>query len=216
MPPRLQAVPWGSVLVGSAAGTLLLLVVAGATPAGTALLPLAVALLAGAAAFVLDEPAAAAVDATPTSLRARTAGRAPVALVPLGCGALALTVAGQRSAAVSIGGTVLVLAGCLLAGVAVSSGLRRRVAAPGETAAAVVGLTLIAATLFEPLSRWVVVLPLSPHAPWGPTAALWCAISIGSLAVLAWTTRDPLSRRGPSPGPGSTGDRAARRGRSTR
>jgi hypothetical protein len=194
----LRAAPWGVVLTGSAAGALLLVLSAGLPRLGAAtFVPLALALLAGSASFALDEPAAAAVDATPTSLRARTVRRVVVALVPLGAGALALLVVGRHAPEVSIPAVLMVLAGCVLVSVATASGLRRRVAAPGETAGAIVGLSIVAVWLFEPLSRWMAVLPTSSDAAWGRTALLWSVLGAGCLGALVWTTRDRIGARRP-------------------
>ncbi|HWH30454.1 MAG TPA: hypothetical protein VNU26_16140 [Mycobacteriales bacterium] len=195
MPAVLRAAPWGAVLGGTTAGALLLLVAAGAPRAGAAFVPLALALLAGAAAFVLDEPAAAAVDAAPRSLRSRTAVRAVVALVPFAVGSFGLLVAGQHAAHVWLPGTVALLAGCVLVAVAVSTALRRRLPAPGESAAAAVGLSIVALATFEPLSRWVSVMPTSSDAAWGRTAAVWSVVAVVCGGVAAAATRDPLAAR---------------------
>ena len=64
--------------------------------AATILLPTCFALLAGAAAFTLDEPASLVVDVTPTGAARRTTIRAVALLAPLAAGALVLLAAARR------------------------------------------------------------------------------------------------------------------------
>ena len=105
---ELRAVPWAPVAGGTALGLAALLLDGWVVPngPGSALLWFALAGFATAAAFVLDEPSAAAVDAVPVPRRTRTARRLLVGLLPV-AGWLGGTAALVRSGA----GPVLVGAG---------------------------------------------------------------------------------------------------------
>ena len=75
--PALSAVPWGPVAAGSALGIACVAVDRWLVPSGpgSAMLWFGLAGFASASAFVLDEAAAAVVDAVPRTLRWRTARR---------------------------------------------------------------------------------------------------------------------------------------------
>ena len=98
MPILLTALPWRPVATASIAALCLLSVVAIWPESGFADVGIKLALvcLAAAAAFVLDEPAAAAVDSAPRTLRARTAMRLVGMALPATIGAGGLLVIAAR------------------------------------------------------------------------------------------------------------------------
>jgi len=91
-----------------------------------ALLPISFALLAAAAAFLLDEPASAIVDVTPTGPGRRTAVQALALLVPLGVGAGLVLAFALRETRPSWPDVGLALAGNVLLGFAIACVARRR------------------------------------------------------------------------------------------
>ena len=201
----LRAVPWLAIAVVSGTG---LLLSAGAVAAadfwfGPLLVSFGLALFGAAAAFALDEPAAAVVDAVPQSLRHRTAVRAVALAVPFlaGVAALAALEAGGRP--VHIAWLLLHLAGCLVVGFACAAVGRRRSPTPGETAASAVGVSFMVLACFEPLARWVVVFPAPADDRSGRSALLWCGLLVASAVTIARATRDP-SPTDRIPWPGST------------
>jgi fluoride ion exporter CrcB/FEX len=153
--------------------------------------------LAAAASFLLDEPAAAAVDSVPLTLRSRTMMRLTGLVLPAASGAVGLLVTGDRLDSTPHGGlpysgVLLLLAGCLLLGVAAASFARRFISAPGDLVSGVVAGLLASVVVFNPVSRWVDVFPLSPQDRWPRAVALWAVICLLCLVSLARTTRDPL------------------------
>jgi hypothetical protein len=173
--------------------------------AATALLPICFALLAGAAAFALDEPASLVVDVTPTGPARRTAIRAAALLAPLAAGALVLLAAALRGQALPWAAAGLALAGSVLLGFAVACVLRTRTGEPGPVAGAVVVLVLMAPALVPHVARWVRTFPASDVG--GPSSdPLWwtvlavCAVAIavsaGGLRRPAWPGSGTRRHRG--------------------
>ncbi len=162
---------------------------------GQTLLPLSFALLAAAAAFLLDEPASEVVDVTPTGPGRRTAVRALALLVPLAVGAglvLALALRASYSSSVSSVSSpswpswpdvVLALAGNVLLGFALACVGRRRVGEPGAVAAAAALAVLIVPGLLPPLSRWVHTFPAAGGPSPGLPVAVWWWVVAGVCAV---------------------------------
>ena len=186
----LAAAPWRQVVWGSAGGALLLLLTLHEPSAP--LLALGLAGLAASAAFVFDEPAAAAVDAAPRGLLWRSARRAQLLTIPAAAGLGVLLVVGsRRDGGVSEGG-LLALGGLVALAAAVAAVARRTRPAPGEWAGSTVALVAVLLGLAEPFGRWVVLLP--DGAASGRAAAVWSALVVGSLGAVAWATRDPLAR----------------------
>ena len=162
-------------------------------PSGAVLFALGLALLGVASAFVLDEPAADAVDAVPATLRQRTLCRGLALAVPLAVGLAATWGRELRLAGTPGLGLVLEVTGCVALGVTVAAALRRRgMAAPGDLAAVCVGPALLVCALGEPVGRWVLVFPLADYSLWSRTVALWLLVLGGCVLVVAASTRDPL------------------------
>ena len=176
----------GLVLIGVAATWTTSVVAGGALVVG-------VANLAAATAYVLDEAAAEAVAATPTSLRARSGVRALVALAVLGLGTAGLGVLALRSGAGARLGIVLWMAGCVLVAVAAAASLRRRVAEPGEAVAGALLTVVVAVGILNPVARWVDVFPSERGDRWAGACLLWAVVGLICAAVLARATRDPLA-----------------------
>ncbi len=173
--------------------------------AATALLPICFALLAGAAAFALDEPASLVVDVTPTGPARRTAIRAVALLAPLTVGALVLLAAALRGQALPWAAVGLALAGSVLLGFAVACVLRTRTGEPGPVAGAAVVLVLMAPALVPHVAQWVRTFPAaggpSSDRLWWPLLAV-CAVAIavsaGGLRMPAWPGSGTRRHRGPS------------------
>ena len=170
-----------------------------------ALQGLSVALLAGAAAWCFDEPAAAVVDAAPRSLAWRTAVRSAGPLLLLGAWLLAV-----RRASESLFGHAgeVALQGVVAALAATAWATWRRSAGdpdPGTRLAVVVVPATLGWVLVRPLE---VTLPLFPYAAgggdagdWGTSLVLWAVVGVASAGLLAaalaelrwWGRVGPLS-----------------------
>lgn len=190
-----MGIPWRPVVTLTGAGLLLLAVAATWTTsavAGTTLM-LGVALLAAATAYVLDEAAAEAIAATPTSLRRRSLARLLVAVAVLTAGSLGVAVLALRSGVSARMGVVLWLVGCVLVTVAAAAALRRHVAEPGDAVGGGLLTVVVALAILNPLARWVDVFPSEPGQRWLGASVLWAVAGAASVVVLTRATRDPLA-----------------------
>jgi hypothetical protein len=162
-----------------------------------ALLPIAFALLAAAAAFLLDEPASEVVDVTPTGPAHRIAVRALALLVPLGVGTGLVLAFALRQPRPSWPAVTLTLAGNVLLGFAIACVARRRTGEPGPLAASAVMAALVVPGLLPPVARWVHTFPTATPDPHGlPATAYWWVIgAVCALAVAVSLTSWPLARR---------------------
>jgi hypothetical protein len=144
-----------------------------------------------AAAFVLDEPAAAAADAAPSSLRRRTAGRLAALALPCGVWAAGVAAVAVRAPGTAVGSLLVTGCGVLALTVAAAAVLRRRgVAEPGEAVAAAVGGLLLALLVFDP-----VAVPMPPEG-----SVAWAVAALaGGLVVAVASAERGRSRRPPSP-----------------
>jgi hypothetical protein len=163
-----------------------------------ALLPIAFALLAAAAAFLLDEPASEVVDVTPTRPAHRTAVRALALLVPLAVGSGLVLAFALGQTRPSWAALTLTLAGNVLLGFAIACVARRRTGEPGPLAAAAVVAVLVVPGLL-PVSRCVHTFPAATPDRHGlPATACWwiigavCAVAV-ALSLTSW----PRPRRWP-------------------
>jgi hypothetical protein len=158
-----------------------------------ALLPIAFALLAAAAAFLLDEPASEVVDVTPTGPAHRAAVRALALLVPLAVGSGLVLAFALRQPRPSWPAVTLTLAGNVLLGFAIACVARRRTGEPGPLAAAVVVAVLVVPGLLPPVARWVHTFPAATPDPTGlPATACWWIIgAVCAVAVPASLTSWP-------------------------
>ncbi|MGO4597512.1 hypothetical protein [Terrabacter sp. 2RAF25] len=193
----LAAVPWRPVAGLAATGLALLLAatVWAAAPIADLATRVGLVALAASAAHVLDEAAAEAVAATPTSLRTRTMTRSACAAVALtlgvsGLGAVALASDGPDRPAVAVQ-----LAGSGLVALALAALLRRRLHEPGDLAAAGVTTAVLVLSLAGPLDRWVVLFPTRVGEGWAASVAAWSLIALACAVVLVQATRDPFDRQ---------------------
>lgn len=189
-----MGIPWRPVTSLTATALILLVVAATwvASPIAGVALTASVPLLAAATAYLLDEAASEAVAATPTTLRARSAGRLVFAVVVWALGALGLVALAMRSGTAARVGVIAQVTGCILLAVAASAALRRRTAEPGEAvAAALVGAVLCLAVA-NPLARWVDLFPTEPGQRWGGSLAVWSVIAVACVVTTVRATRDPL------------------------
>jgi hypothetical protein len=193
---ELRAVAWP--VVGGISAVAGLVGACGVTwPAsGQALLLIAFALLAAAAAFLLDEPASAVVDVTPTGPARRTGVRALGLTVPLGVGMLLVVALALRAGRPSWGEVSLALGGSVLLGFAVACVARRRVGEPGAVAAGAVVVVLVGPGLFPPAARWVHTFPATGSAPGGlPVTVFWWLVGGVCAAARAASLAGPRWRR---------------------
>lgn len=187
----LRGVDWRVVLGGAALGATVLLLCLALPVEGLPLTYVRLALIAlvGATAFVLDEPAAAVVDAVPVPRRRRTAVRLIATLVPLGVWTAAVLGLAVRHPQTPVRGLLVEGAGALavvLAGAAVLrwTGLRE----PGEVTATFTGATLLAFLLFDPPPHSVPVFPV--HDGWATSTLLWAGLGLTALIVVAVASGD--------------------------
>jgi hypothetical protein len=200
---ELRAVSW-PVVGGSSAVAALVGAGGVAWPgSGQDLLPIAFALLAVAAAFVLDEPAGAVVDVAPVSAARRTAVRSLALLIPLGVGAILVLALALRAARPPWPTMALVLGGNVLLGFAVACVVRRRAGEPGPLAAPAVLAVLIVPGLLPPVARWVHTFPAAapdqnglPVTAWWWTAGGVCAVAIAA-SLTSWPWWHGASSRWP-------------------
>lgn len=194
-----RAVPWPEVAAATAVvgiGVAVLL----AWPSMWRSLGLPVVALIAVAAWAMDEPAAAVVDATPRPLRWRTVARL-VAVLPAGAlwaafslheGALPVPhqAAGHTVVLLLIGG------GGLLLGGAVATILRRRgLAMPGQQTAVVVGLLVAAVGAFpRHLPLHPALFPELGVRDWDWALGFWTVLVIGAVVALVAAT-SPVVRR---------------------
>ena len=187
----LRGVDWRAVLGASAVGATIL-ILCGALPTdGVPLTYVRLALisLAGGTAFVLDEPAAAAVAAVPVTRGRRTAVRMLAVGPPLGVwttGVLTLTL---RHPATPVRGLLVEGVGVLAVAVAGAASLRLAGRdEPGELVASVWGAVLLAVLLFDPPPHAVPPFPVD--AGWGASTLFWGVVGTGAAVVVVATSRD--------------------------
>jgi hypothetical protein len=181
---------------GTALGLVLLLVDGWLVPngPGSALQWFALAGFATAAAFVLDEPSAAAVDAVPVPRRTRTARRLVVGLMPV-AGWLGGTAAVVRSApGLSWPALAVTGSGFLVVTLCAAVVLRRTGHdTPGEVVAAAAGFVVVLALVVAPPKIGPV---LEAHDVSSRASTLWVAMSVLAVALLVWGAADPLTQWG--------------------
>ena len=196
----LRGVDWAVVLGASGCGGAILLgcaVFTGDTPPFT-YLRLALLALVAAAAFILDEPAAAAVQSTPTTLTRRTAVRATALGAPVAVWVFGLLAIEQRSEPTPTLALFLEGAGAMAVAVALAACLRLAGnEEPGDIVASVCGAAILAILLLNPVPR---SLPLFPVAEgWAASSALWASLILISALVTVGVSRDHCHRRRLSP-----------------
>jgi hypothetical protein len=190
------AVSLSPVLGGSAAAAAMLAVNAAwpGSPIASLFLLLALVFLAGSAASVLDEDTAAVADATPRTLRWRTAARLPALSVPsaVWCGGVALQPLrspGSTSFALLFTGLAILVVAVTTAAVV------RRIGheTPSTLAAPLIGISVLGLGLFHPLSRWVSIVPADAVPP--AQTRVSAAVTLVCLIASFVATRDPYRWR---------------------
>ena len=194
---ELRAVPWAPVAGGTTLGLAALLVDSWLVPhgPGSAVLWFALAGFATAAAFVLDEPSAAVVDAVPVPRRTRTARRLLVGLLPVagwlgGTAAVVRSEPGLSWAALAVTG-----GGLLVTTLAAATALRRAGQdTPGELVAAAAGGAVVLAMAVGAVPR---VGPLLESADASSRSSMvWVALAGIGVVLILWGGADPLTRWG--------------------
>lgn len=198
-----SAVPWSLVLLSCLLAAALMAVVSAWPSTMWPLEGTTIGLLAGAAAWSLDETAAAVVDTLPRSLRWRTGARAlalaMLALTWSGC----VLVAGDH---LPDHAGLFLLQGLAALGFASAVATWRRArgsAVPGSRLAPVVLVVAAMLALVRPLSDVLPLFPVWPQEDWPRSFAIWGAVAAGSagllVVVLCELRRPRLPTRGPGP-----------------
>ncbi len=187
----LRGVDW-PVLAGAsalgAAGLAVCVLAAGDEPP-LAYARLALVPLASAAAFVLDEPAAAAVDALPRSRRRRTASRVSALTLPLGVWAAAVIALDVRSPRTPAAVLLAEGAGLLAVAVAVAAVLRLRGRAePGEAVAVLLGAGVLGLLVLPLPQSTVPLFPTDGH--WAASGAVWTLLTVAATVTATLASRD--------------------------
>lgn len=185
-----RAVPWPSLALASVLVLVLMEIVRRWPYPMWPLEGCAVGLVAAAAAWCFDEPAAEVVDTVPRSLVWRTAARFSGVVLLLGVWALAVIctrdslfghareVAGQGMAA-ALGAAAYVT--------------WRRAAGqrtPGRPAATAIVPVAAFWALVRPLADHVPVFPYTARADWGASRALWLTAGLAAVALLGVVLAD--------------------------
>jgi hypothetical protein len=191
----LRGLDWAVVVAGSTVGAAIL----GACVAFAAdgppfwFLRLALISLVAGAAFVLDEPAAAAVDAVPITRRRRTAARATAAALPLAVWASGVLALEQRNNVTQVGALLVEGAGVLAVAVALAAVLRMAGRnEPGEIVATVLGAALLAVLIINPPPRSVPLFPM--YEGWAASTSLWSCVAVAAAALVVLASHDPYRR----------------------
>ena len=182
----LRAVPWSLVAACGAVVSVLMALVAAEPGTLWPLQGAAIGLLAGGAAWSMDETAAALVDTLPRPLWWRTAARAaaalPLALVWAGC----VLVARDRLPAHT---ELFLLQGgaALLLGIGFVTWRRAHgVAAPGTRFASGVIPAALALALVRPFPERLPLFPVwESAAAWTLSLAIWGALALAAGGLLA-------------------------------
>lgn len=199
-----RAVPWRAVTV---VGLILVLLLAALSLRVTRLWPLegcALGLLAGAAAWCFDEPAAAIVDPAPRTLAWRTVARASgvawlVAWWVLADWLVRGTFHGH-ALAVGLHGVAATLAVTAVVTWRRAAGVPR----PGAAVAALVTPTAVFLALGRPFPRTIALFPYVYGGPWRAASLWWgtaAAVSLGLLLVTLVDVRALVRRRTAVVGP---------------
>ncbi|GIG20208.1 hypothetical protein Cch01nite_09320 [Cellulomonas chitinilytica] len=190
----LRGVDLVPLLAGCALGSVILAgcVVAADDSPPLTFVRLALVALAAAAAWILDDPAAAAVDAVPRTRLRRTLARSVALAVPLSVWVVAVVALDLRSTATPAGALLVEGAGILTITVALAAMLRFAGRdEPGDVAATVVCAAMVALIVFpHPWSAHV--FPVEDG--WTGSSVLWSALGAAAAAVVVAASRDPARR----------------------
>lgn len=156
----------------------------------------ALALLAAAGGFALEEPAAAVVDLTPTRSVQLTAARAVALLPPLltGC---ALALFATRSSGLPALDLSVTLLGSSILGFTLADVARQRVDEPGAVVAVAVILLVVVTPMIGAVARHVHTVPTTdPGAPGLSSNATWAFVMAACLlAIVVTASNDRRYRR---------------------
>jgi len=179
-----RAVPWRLVLAGCLVTTALMAIVAVSPDTMWPLQGTAIGLLAGLAAWSMDETAAALVDALPRPLAWRTAARA-LGIVPLAltwCASV-LTLAGSLPPHTSL--FLLQGTGAMLFAVACVTWRRAHGnAVPGTAFASCVVPLVALLAITRPLPQHLALFPIWSDESWHLCFVIWSTLAGGSAALL--------------------------------
>ena len=187
----LRAVDWRAVLGASAVGATILVLCAAVPTGGLPLtyVRLALIALAGATAFVLDEPADAAVAAVPVTRGHRTAVRLLAVGLPLGVWATGVFALVLGHSGTPVRGLLVEGVGVLALPLAGAAALRLAGRdEPGELVASFLGAVLLAVVLFDPPPHSVPLFPV--EAGWAASTLLWAAVATAAAVVVAAASAD--------------------------
>lgn len=192
-----RAVPWALVLATCIVVAALMALVAAWPEVVWPLEGAAVGLLAGAAAWSMDETAAAVVDTLPRPLWWRTAARAvvvvPLALVWIAC----VLVAGDRLPPHSDLFLLQGFAGVIVAVAFVTWRRAQGEAAPGDRVASAAVAVAVAFALLRPLPEHLPLFPVWAYEQWELSLAIWSALAAAAAVLLALAlSRQPGGRSG--------------------
>jgi hypothetical protein len=205
----IRGIDWVTVGAGTALGAVLL---AGCVAFAHGQVPLpyaraALAALAGASAFVLDDPAAEVADAAPTPRQRRTTARCLVVVLPLTVWAGGVLALDMRVPATPVRALLVQGTGTLAIALAAAAVLRAAGrTTPGELAATAVGAAVLAAGVTHLGLGPVVLFPLGDLPPASTT--LWATAAALAALLVNWTSRDPYRThpdRRPTHQPGDRG-----------
>lgn len=175
----------------------------GPATTGSVALAASYALLAAAATFTLDEPAAPIVDVTPTGRLRHTAIRSYALSVPLTAGAFLVAAVHARDGSQPAPDLVVAAVGNLLLGFAVACAARRRSDEPGMWAATAITLLLVIPPGLGPVARLIQTFPNPSHTASLSSNTWWSLAIAGSLTSIPASTLRwrPFSRlkRWPTP-----------------
>jgi hypothetical protein len=147
----------------------------------------AIGLIAGGAAWSLDETAAAVVDTLPRPLRWRTAARA-IAVVPLARTWVACVLVPRDRLPAHTGLFLLEGLAALLFAVAFVTWRRARGdAVPGARFASVMIPVAAMLALVRPLPDRLPLFPAWPGEQWTLSLVIWSTLAVGSATLLAMT-----------------------------
>jgi hypothetical protein len=155
----------------------------------------AIGLLAGAAAWSMDERAAAVVDSLPRPLRWRTASRS-LALLPLGLTWTACVLLPARRLPPHTDLFLLQgLAAVLFALALVTIKRAHGQAEPGSRFAAIAIPATALFALARPVPQRLPLFPVWPSERWDLSFVLWSTLALTSVVILAAGLRAPSRRR---------------------
>jgi hypothetical protein len=193
-----RASPWVLLVLGCAAISGFLALVAVRPSVLWPLQGASVGVIAAIVAWSMDERCASIVDTLPRGLRWRTTARA-LAVIPavlavwIGC----LVTIRPR---IPDHPWLFTGQGVAIAGATLAVTVARRAAGtaePGGPLAAAVMPLAAAVALARPLARWVAVFPIWPADNWRSSNIFWLALGVAvPLALLGWAvSRQPSRRR---------------------